>query len=267
MTDKKLMSKKVLITGGATGIGKACALELARHGCDIAIHYNSSDKAAKELAHQICEEVQTHQCKTIIIAGNVSIEKDVLSMFEKIKSSWGWLDILVNNAGIQEKCPSHEVDLKAFMKVLSVNAIGTFLCSREALKIFLSQKSKGIIINNTSVHQQIAKPGYLSYSISKGAIGNLTKTLALEYASKGIRINNVAPGAIITPINPWADDEDKKNQIKKHIPMKEIGTAEQIAKTILFLASEDSNYITGQTLFVDGGLTLYPDFGEDWSSG
>lgn len=266
MEKKKLEGKKVLITGAATGIGKATALELAAHGCDIAINFHSNDEEAKKLANQICEGVREQGCKTLLLQGDVSDETQVKSLFTEILNHWGSLDILINNAGIQEKCPSHLLELNSVVKVLGTNAIGTFLCSREALKIFLSKKIKGIIINNTSVHQLIPKPGYLGYSMSKGAVENLTKTLALEYAQYGIRVNSVAPGAIITPINPWANDESKKSKIREHIPLKEIGTVEQVAKAMLFLASADSDYITGQTLFVDGGLTLYPDFGDDWSS-
>lgn len=263
---KKLAGKKVLITGGATGIGRATALALAQEGCDIAINYHSSDEEAQKLAHHICAEVRGQDCETLILQGDVSEEKDVLSIFSQIKKEWGCLDILINNAGIQKKCPSHEVELADFSKVFITNAVGAFLCSREALNIFLELKIKGVIINNTSVHQLIPKPGYLSYSMSKGAVNNLTKTLALEYAKFGIRINNIAPGAIITPINPWADDEQKKEIIRAHIPLHEIGTAPEVAQAMVFLASGDSSYVTGQTLFVDGGLTLYPDFDQDWSS-
>ncbi len=268
-TDKSMQGKRVLITGAATGIGKATALELARNGADIIINYfpteDQEDKAS-QLASQICEEVRGVGCKSLLISADISNEQQVQVMFRKILEDFGGLDVLINNAGIQRKCPSHELSLVDFSKVFNTNAIGTFICSREAIKIFLQQKIRGIILNNTSVHQLIPKPEYLSYSMSKGAILNLTRTLALEYAEKGIRVNNVAPGAIITPINPWAKDESKKANISKHIPMGEVGKAEQIAKAMLYLASDASDYVTGQTLFVDGGLTLYPDFGEDWSS-
>jgi glucose 1-dehydrogenase len=266
MNGKKLFNKKVLITGGATGIGRATAMEFARNGSDICINYHSSDKEARKVATKICEEISEHNCRTLIIEADVSKEKDVLNMFERIEKEWSGLDILINNAGIQKKCPSHQLELDKFLKVFHINALGTFLCSREALKIFLKNGTKGIIINNTSVHQIIPKPEYLSYSMSKGAIANLTRTLALEYASKGIRVNSVGPGAIATPINPWAGDEEKKSKIREHIPMNEVGDPEEIAKAMLFLASDDSSYITGQTIYVDGGLTLYPDFGQDWSS-
>lgn len=268
-TEKKLSGKKILITGAATGIGRATAVELAQAGADIAINYRPGEKGeanALNTAEKICEEVRGAGCKSLLVPADVSREDDVCRMFKDIMASWGRLDVLINNAGIQRKKESHLLSLEEFNTVFATNAIASFLCSREAIKIFLDQDIRGIIINNTSVHQLIPKPQYLSYSMSKGAIQNLTRTLALEYASKGIRINNVAPGAIITPINPWADDEEKKTKISKHIPIGEVGEARQVARGMLYLASEDSDYVTGQTLFIDGGLTLYPDFGEDWSS-
>lgn len=269
MNNKKLEGKRILITGAATGIGKATALELGKHGAQVAINYFPTEdqhEKAEEVAGKICEELRGIGCKEMLISADVSKENDVVKMFKEINDRWGGLDILINNSGIQRKSPSHELTLDSFLKVMNTNATGYFLCSREAIKLFLKNDIKGVIVNNTSVHQLIPKPGYLSYSMSKGAILNLCRTLALEYADKGIRINNVAPGAIVTPINPWAKDEEKEKKIGGHIPMGQVGRAEQIAKAMLFLVSDDSNYMTGQTLFVDGGLTLYPDFSTDWSS-
>jgi glucose 1-dehydrogenase len=268
-TEKPLQGKKVLITGAASGIGRATAIELAGAGADIAIHYRPGEAGvakARETAEQICQEVRGVGCQSLLVAADIASEEDICRMFKEIVSSWGQLDVLINNAGIQRKRPSHQLSLEEFNEVFSTNAIGTFLCCREAIKIFLAQDIRGVIINNTSVHQLIPKPQYLSYSMSKGAIQNLTRTLALEYASQGIRINNLAPGAIITPINPWAEDPAQMDKIREHIPMGEIGEARQIARGMLYLASDASDYMTGQTLFIDGGLTLYPDFGEDWSS-
>jgi glucose 1-dehydrogenase len=258
--------KRVLITGGGTGIGRATALEFAGRGFDVAINYFRSDEQARAVAEKICAELQQHECRTLLLQADVSQENEVREMFAELLSSWGGVDVLVNNSGIQEKSPSHQLELSSFEKVMSTNARGTFLCCREALKLFLSQGIKGVIVNNTSVHEQIPKPGYLAYSMSKGAIANLTKTLALEYAARGIRINSVAPGAIATPINPWAKDEAASEQVSAHIPMGRIGQSEEIARAIAFLASEEAGYVTGQTLFVDGGLILYPEFAEDWSS-
>jgi len=151
--------------------------------------------------------------------------------------------------------------------VLAVNIRGAFLCAREAIKHFLSEGKPGVIINVSSVHQLIPKPDYLGYSVSKGGMQNLTRTLALEYADRGIRVNGIGPGATVTPINrAWIDDPVKREQVESHIPMRRAGTADEMGAVACFLASDDGAYITGQTIFVDGGLTLFPSFREPWSS-
>jgi glucose 1-dehydrogenase len=154
-----------------------------------------------------------------------------------------------------------------FDRVLNVNLRGAFLCSRAAIRHFL-QAGGGVIVNNSSVHELIPKPKYVAYSISKGGMGNLTRTLALEYASQRIRVNAVAPGAIVTPINDaWTHDERARMGVESHIPMGRAGAPEEIAAAVAFLASDEATYITGQTLYVCGGLTLYPEFRTAWSSG
>jgi glucose 1-dehydrogenase len=179
----------------------------------------------------------------------------------------GGVDVLINNAGIQISKPSDELTSAEFDKVLAVNLRGSFLCAREAIKGFLREERPGVIVNVSSVHQLIPKPDYLGYSCSKGGMMNLTRTLALEYAERGIRVNGIGPGATITPINSaWIDDPVKKEQVESHIPMRRAGTADEMGGVACFLASDDAGYITGQTIFVDGGLTLFPSFREPWSS-
>jgi len=267
---QRFSGKNILITGASSGIGEATAMRFGREGANVAINYHSSQENAEKVAdslRQTCSSLEDSAgCKTMIIQADVSKEDEVKDMFRQLIDAWGTIDILINNAGMQEGMPSHETELDDFMKVLSVDLIGPFLCSREAIRHFLSKESSGCIINNSSVHQEIPKPGFISYSVSKGGLENMTKTLALEYADKSIRVNSVAPGAILTAINPWRNDEEKKGKVESKIPMKRAGEPEEVASVFAFLASKDASYMTGQTLFVDGGLTLYPSFRENWTS-
>ena len=268
---KGLTGKNVLITGASSGIGQAIAIRLAQEGCNIAINYRKSVEEAEEAEEQAmqkaCGQVEACGVKALIVQGDVSKEDEIIELVNTVIDRFGSLDILVNNAGIQTECPSHELSADEFDRVLDVNLRGAFLCAREIIKHLLSRQQAGTIINISSVHEIIARPIYLSYSISKGGMGNLTKTLALEYADRQIRVNAIAPGATVTPINQdWIDHPDKKAVVESHIPMSRAGTSEEIAAAVAFLASDEAPYITGQTLFIDGGLTLYADFRESWSA-
>jgi glucose 1-dehydrogenase len=265
-----LKGKNVLITGGTSGIGQAIAVRFAEFGANVAINYRSRPEDAAETEQQVeacVAKVQRMGVKDVVVRGDVSKEEDAVSMLEDTIEKLGGLDVLINNAGIQISRPSHELSAEDFDKVLGVNLRGSFLCAREAIKHFLAEEKPGVIINISSVHQRIPKPNYLGYSVSKGGMQNLTTTLALEYAGQGIRVNAIGPGATITPINrAWVDDPVKAEQVTSHIPMPRPGTADEMAGVACFLASDDGAYITGQTIFVDGGLTLYADFREPWSS-
>ncbi len=266
-----LKGKNALITGATSGIGQAIAIRLAQEGCNIAINYRKSPEAAvntQEMALQkACGNIENCGVKSLLVQGDVSQESDIVEMVNTVVKEFGSLDILVNNAGIQTESPSHEVTTADFDRVIAVNLRGAYLCARETIKHLLSLNRSGVIINISSVHEVIPRPMYISYSISKGGMENLTKTLALEYANRGIRVNSIAPGATITPINQdWIDDPEKKAIVESHIPMGRAGTSEEMAATVAFLASDEAAYITGQTLFVDGGLTLYADFRETWSA-
>jgi glucose 1-dehydrogenase len=267
---KGLKGKKVLVTGGSSGIGQSIAIKFAEYGADVAINFYSNQAEAEmtESAIQFCRNsVQQYGVKDILVQADVSREEDVERMFKTVLDEWGTLDILVNNAGIQIPADSHEMTVAQFDRVLNTNLRGAFMCARRAIQIFLDQKKPGSIVNVSSVHQAIPKPRFLGYSVSKGGMQNLTHTLALEYAGRGIRVNAIGPGATVTPINrAWIDDPEKRVMVESHIPMGRAGTSEEMAEAAAFLCSDLSAYTTGQTLFVDGGLTLYPDFRTSWSS-
>lgn len=267
----RLNGKKALITGAASGIGQAIAIRFAREGADVAVNYRGNRQQAEKTLAMIEDArkpLGRDGYRQVLVKADVSKEDDVKAMFAEVIHSFGGLDILVNNAGIQKPCPSHELEMKDFDEVLNVNLRGAFLCAREALRHFLAENKPGVILNNSSVHEIIPKPKYASYSISKGGMENLTKTLALEYAGRGIRVNAVGPGAVITPINrAWIDDPKAKAVVESHIPLSRAAEAEEIAAVFAFLASDDASYITGQTVFACGGLTLYPEFRETWASG
>jgi glucose 1-dehydrogenase len=268
---KGLAGKTALITGASSGIGQAIAIRLAQEGCNIAINYRKSPEEAEnteEMAMQTaCGQVANCGVRSLLVQGDVSQEEDIVEMVNAVTDKFGSLDILVNNAGIQTERPSHEVPTDEFDRVIAVNLRGAYLCARETIEHFLAQRRSGTIINVSSVHEIIPRPMYVSYSISKGGMGNLTKTLALEYANRGIRVNAIAPGATVTPINQaWTDDPEQKAVVESHIPMGRAGTSEEMAAAAAFLASDEAAYITGQTLFIDGGLTLYADFREPWSA-
>jgi glucose 1-dehydrogenase len=265
-----LKGKNVLVTGGSSGIGQAIAVRFAEYGANVAINYLRQSQEAKETEEQVhacVRRVKQEGVRDVLVGGDVSKEDDVVRMVDDARSQLGSLDVLVNNAGIQISRPSHELPSGDFDKVLAVNLRGAFLCARQAIRHFLDADSPGVVINVSSVHQAIPKPSYLGYSVSKGGMQNLTTTLALEYAGRNIRVNGIGPGATITPINrAWVDDPVKSEQVTRHIPTSRAGTADEMAGVACFLASDDAAYITGQTLFVDGGLTLYADFREPWSS-
>ncbi|MBX4190703.1 SDR family oxidoreductase [Candidatus Saccharibacteria bacterium] len=264
-----LKGKNVLITGASSGIGEATVIRFGQEGVNVAIHYHSGKERAKKIEETFkksCSALEKAGCKSLLVEADISKLTEVRKMFKQVLDNWGRIDVLINNAGIQKQAPSHEMPLQDFMQVISVHLVGPYYCSREAIKHFLSRKGGGIILNNSSVHQLIPKPQFISYSLAKGAIDNLTRTLALEYADRNIRVNTVAPGAILTPINPWRKDPKAKKEVESHIPMGRAGKSEEIAGVFAFLASDDASYITGQTIFVDGGLTLFPEFKTAWSS-
>jgi glucose 1-dehydrogenase len=199
--------------------------------------------------------------------GDVSSRADIERMIDETVEAFGRLDIMVNNAGIQVEAPSETADPDTLEQILRVNLLGAAYGSQAAIRHFLSRPGGGVVLNNSSVHEIIPKPGFLAYSLSKGGMGNLTRTLALEYADRGIRVNAVGPGATLTDMNDaWRNDPKARAGVERHIPMRRAATAEEIAAVFAFLASDDASYVTGQTIYADGGLTLYGDFKENWAS-
>jgi glucose 1-dehydrogenase len=265
-----LRGKNVLVTGGSSGIGQAIAVRFAEHGANVAINYLRAPQEAhdtEEQVHACTARVRQMGVRDVLVGGDVSDEDDVVRMVGEAIDGLGGIDVLVNNAGIQISRPTEELSSADFDRVLAVNLRGSFLCAREALRHFLAEEKGGSVVNVSSVHQLIPKPNYLGYSTSKGGMQNLTRTLALEYAGRGIRVNGIGPGATVTPINrAWIDDPVKRAQVEEHIPMRRAGEADEMAGVACFLASDMAAYITGQTIFVDGGLTLFPSFLTPWSS-
>jgi glucose 1-dehydrogenase len=265
-----LQGKNVLVTGGSSGIGQAIAVRFAQYGANVAINYLRSPEEAQdteEQVHACIHKVRQEGVQDVLVGGDVSNEDDVVRMVGEAVDGLGGIDILVNNAGIQISRPTEDLSSADFDRVLAVNLRGSFMCAREAIRHFLAEEKGGSIVNISSVHQLIPKPGYLGYSTSKGGMQNLTRTLALEFAARNIRVNGVGPGATVTPINrAWIDDPVKRAQVDEHIPMRRAGDAGEMAGVTCFLASDLAAYITGQTLFVDGGLTLFPSFSTPWSS-
>jgi glucose 1-dehydrogenase len=254
-------NKGILITGGAQGIGLGIARAFLKAGARVALI--DCNVEAGRAAEQKLAPLGDAFFIEADIAEEAAVKRAVASTLKR----FGRLDVLINNAGIQIEGPSHESTTEDFEKVIGINLKGAYLCSREAIQHFLSRDGGGVIVNDSSVHEIIPKPSYLSYSISKGGMENLTKTLALEYAGRGIRVNAVGPGAIVTPINrSWIDEPQRRAEVESHIPMGRAGNPEEIAAAFAFLASDDASYITGQTLFACGGLTLYPEFRLNWSS-
>jgi glucose 1-dehydrogenase len=210
----------------------------------------------------------------VTIRADVSDPDAVEAMMERVTAEFGGLDVLINNAGIQVKGSAHETDVAVFDRVLAVNLRGAYLCARAALRRWIgadgetlrSAERPGVIVNVSSVHERIPRPDFVSYAVSKFGLKGLTQSLALEYASRHIRVNAIGPGATSTPINDaWRHDPTMRQVVADHIPMKRVAEPEEIARMIAMLASNAAPYMTGQTVFVDGGLTLYPAFQEAWS--
>jgi glucose 1-dehydrogenase len=259
-----LRGQKALVTGANSGIGRGVAIALGQAGADVAVNYVAGDDAA----NAVVEEIRRAGVDAIAIKADVSSEAEVAAMFDQMLKRFGTIDILVNNAGLQRDSAFKEMTLAQWNTVLGVNLTGQFLCARQAITEFLRRGvvpavscAAGKIICMSSVHQQIPWAGHANYATSKGGIKMLMESLAQEVAPHRIRVNGIAPGAIRTPINTAAwDTKEAYEQLMTLVPYGRIGEPEDIARAAVWLASDHSDYVVGSTLFVDGGMTLYPGF-------
>lgn len=262
--EKVLSGQKALVTGANSGIGQGVAIALGQAGADVVVNYVSKPDAAE----QVVEEVRRAGGRAYSHQADVSKEEQVREMFDRLISEWGTIDILVNNAGLQRDAPFEEMTLEQWNTVIGVNLTGQFLCAREVVREFkrrgvvaATSCAAGKIICVSSVHEVIPWAGHANYAASKGGVMLMMKSLAQEVAPDRIRVNSIAPGAIRTPINTsaWASPEAYA-RLMKLVPYNRIGETEDIGRAAVWLASDLSDYITGTSLFIDGGMTLYPGF-------
>ena len=253
---KNLRGRRALVTGGATGIGRATTERLAADGADVVVNYVGDPGPAAETARA----VEAAGATALAIEADVSDEQAVESMFREARATFAApVDLLVNNAGIEQPFPLVEMELADWQKVIDVNLTGPFLCSRRFARDLIEVAAPGVIVNVTSVHEQIPWPTYAHYCASKAGLKLFAQTIARELAPHRIRVVNVAPGAILTPINKeLQENSDKREEVLRQIPWGRFGEPEEIASAVAWLCGDQSEYVTGATLFVDGGMTLYP---------
>ncbi len=264
--NRRLTGQTALVTGSSSGIGSAVALALAKEGANVVINYAGDAVGAAKIADSINNDEVTGSA--IAIQADVSKEDQVKDMFQKVIAHFGTIDILVNNAGLQRDAAIQDMTLAEWQKVIDVNLTGQFLCAREAVREFLKRGPRpeisvatGKIICMSSVHEVIPWGGHINYAASKGGVMMLMKSMAQELGPKKIRINSIAPGAIKTPINTRAwDTPESESALLKLIPYNRVGETSDIGSVAAWLASDESDYIHGATIFVDGGMTLYPGF-------
>ena len=264
---KKLSGQIAIVTGASSGIGAGVSKALAAAGAVVVINHPVA--STQPAAASVLEAVTRSGGAGMLCQCDVSKEEEVRRMFAAVIAKYGTVDILVNNAGLQRDAPFQEMTLEQWNDVLGVNLTGQFLCAREAIREFLRRglvpersRSAGKIICMSSVHEVIPWAGHANYAASKGGVQMLMKTMAQEFACHKIRVNSIAPGAIKTPLNHTAwDTPEAEKKLLKVIPYDRVGVVEDVAAAVVWLASDDADYINGTTLFVDGGMTLYPGFG------
>lgn len=250
--DKRFKNKVALVTGSSQGIGSACAIRLAEEGADIILNGHKFDERGEKLI----KKIKAFGRQVTFIEADISDVKSVLKLIKNAVKTFGKLDILVNNAGLETKADFLDVTEKDYDLVMDTNLKGVFFATQAFAKYCKEEKRTGVIVNISSVHEEISFPHFAAYCVSKGGLKMLTRNLASELAPLGLRINNVAPGAVSTPINKnLLENKKQLAKVLQNIPLKRMGKVEEVAGVVAFLASDESAYVTGSTYFVDGGLT------------
>jgi len=266
MPHRVLAGQRALVTGANSGIGEGVAIALGKAGARVVVNYISNEGHANE----VVQTIKSNGSDAMAIRADVSKEDQVQTMFKQMIDAWGSIDILVANAGVQRDADFTEMTLKQWQFVIDVNLTGQFLCCREAAREFIRRGvdpklscSAGKIICMSSVHEVIPWAGHVNYATSKGGVNMMMQSIAQEMAEKKIRVNSISPGAIATPINTNAwNTPEAEAELLELIPYRRVGKPKDIARAAVWLASDDSDYITGTSIFVDGGMTLYPGFRE-----
>lgn len=250
----RLKDKTAIITGSSQGIGRGIAERFALEGANVVINYIGN----MEMANEVQANVEAAGAKAICVQGDISKVADIENLFDEAIKAFGQVDILVNNAGVERHAPFWEVTEKDYDFVMNVNTKGTFFCSQVMSKHLIETKRRGKIVNISSVHEDLPFPNFTAYCVSKGGVKMLTRNLGVELGQFGINVNNIAPGAIETPINKnLLNNPMKLNYLLGQIPLKRLGQPEDVANLAVFLASNEADYVTGSTFFVDGGLTWF----------
>jgi glucose 1-dehydrogenase len=253
-----LQGRRAIVTGASSGIGEATAKRLGAEGASVCVNYYSDKE--QQAAQNVADAVSGSGGRGVAIQADVGNEADVQRLVADTVKELGGLDLLVNNAGIEKQIPLLEMSLQDWDAVLQTNLTGAFLCMREAGKV-LAENGGGVVVNMSSVHEFIPWPGFAHYCSSKGGMKLLMETAARELADKRIRVVNIAPGAITTPINKFVlDDPEAEHAVESEIPLGRMGRPEEIAAVVAWVASDQASYVTGTTIVVDGGMSLYPKF-------
>ena len=253
-----LEGRRAIVTGASSGIGKATAQRLGKEGASVCVNYYSPKEEAA--ANEVVAAIKQAGSSAIAVQADVGDEASVKAMVAAVVTAFGGIDILVNNAGIEKQYPILDMPLDIWNAVVRTNLTGAFLCLREAAAV-MAAHGGGVVVNMSSVHEFIPWPGFAHYCATKGGMKLLAQTAARELAPKKVRVVNIAPGAIVTPINTFVlDDPEAKHAVESEIPLGYMGSPDDVAAAVVWVASDEASYVTGTTIVVDGGMSLYPKF-------